>query len=328
MCCTTHLSGALLWEQSALFHGFFSQHDWLSDYFHFCLCWQRWQKDYIPVEGKGGVRPSDKLGSLSIRSPTLEYCCVAGPVFMGRVSAPVLRPQPCGRSGWSTRAPHRLRGRERDGQTSPFHVCSLNYQGPAQTNHFSFENKPHSEPRAPLRTYFCFSKRSCAVVLECVSADMGSAVMILITQLFGKGNLGGAEIYTTRVLICIDFFMATCRNYVEKIRNEDTHFLILCPCCLSVYEKRRQRKINSQSLGSSLPVVLMVLFLKCALCWVSLNWCSAEISHTTSCSLLGFTSAIFSEHNSVEGQCRKKTAVLQRLNRNFVYDYEQTTWQM
>lgn len=131
MCCTTHLSGALLWEQPALFHGFFSQHDWLSDYFHFCLCWQRWQKDYIPVEGKGGVRPSDKLGSLSIRSPTLEYCCVAGPVFMGRVSAPVLRPQPCGRSGWSTRAPHRLRGRERDGQTSPFHVCPLNYQGPA-----------------------------------------------------------------------------------------------------------------------------------------------------------------------------------------------------
>lgn len=33
----------------------FSQHDWLNDYFHFCLCWQRWRKDYIPVEGRGDI---------------------------------------------------------------------------------------------------------------------------------------------------------------------------------------------------------------------------------------------------------------------------------
>lgn len=40
----------------------FSQHDWLNDYFHFCLCWQGWQKDYIPVERKGETNPRGQMG--------------------------------------------------------------------------------------------------------------------------------------------------------------------------------------------------------------------------------------------------------------------------
>lgn len=45
----------------------------------------------------------------------------------------MFHPQLSGRSEWSTHAHHHLKGREREGQISPFHTCFLHYQGPAQT---------------------------------------------------------------------------------------------------------------------------------------------------------------------------------------------------
>lgn len=272
MYCTTHLSGILLWEQSALFHGFFSQHDWLSDYFHFCLCWQRWQKDYIPVEGKGDVRRSDKLDLLSVRSPTLQYYSLAKPVFMGQVSAPVLCPHLCGRSGWSTHAPHHLKGRERD------HWC------PHFTSALWIIGVLLKQAIFPLRTNPTLSH--CYLLEHIFDSKKGRVLLCW--------NLSVREIWALQewfsLLSCLirltwvqvrfthtyvykytSIFYGHMQELCWKDQKWRTLFWILGLCCLTIYEKWRQRKINSQSLSCS-PVVLMGLFLKCMLWLVSLSW--------------------------------------------------------
>lgn len=57
----------------AFFAVAFAQHDWLNDYFHFSLSWQRWQKDYIPVEGKGETNPRGQIAFIVNR-----ITCFAG----------------------------------------------------------------------------------------------------------------------------------------------------------------------------------------------------------------------------------------------------------
>lgn len=73
---------------------------------------------------------------------------------------------------------------------------------------------------ASLRTHFCFLKRFCAVVLECVKAgDTEYMAMVLSTQLFDRINMGRTEIYAL-----FGVFMTIYRKSVENIRSEVTHF--------------------------------------------------------------------------------------------------------
>lgn len=150
----THLSGILLWEQSALFHGFFSQHDWLSDYFHFCLCWRRWQKDCIPV-GTGWCKTQ-----WQIRRTVNHITCFAmllssktsfhGPGFCPGAPSSALRQVLVIHSCSSSSERNRKRSPDVTIAHPLFELLG------SCSNNFSLENKPRSEPLASLRTYFCF----------------------------------------------------------------------------------------------------------------------------------------------------------------------------
>lgn len=139
VCTTAHTSQQHHCAHSLLFSVAFSQHDWWNDYFHFCLCWQRWQKDYILVEGKGETDPEGQirsfvnqitcfgiLSSSKSSSHGFGWCSV--------VLYPAFRQVPMIHSCSSSS--------KRDikkCQLSPCPTCFLHHWGAAQISNFAFE---------------------------------------------------------------------------------------------------------------------------------------------------------------------------------------------